>query len=469
LGTRLLDVDDGLVAGSFRDPSGFVFVRDGTLYRQVNRGYREHYDRLVESGLYDALVAAGSLVPHEECAAPALQPATAYKVLRPERIAFISYPYEWCFGQLKAAALLTLEAEKMARRHGMTLKDASAYNVQFRGSLPLLIDTLSFQARREGEPWVAYRQFCQFFLAPLALMSYCDVRLNQLLRVFIDGVPLDMASALLPSRTRFNGKIGLHIHLHASMQKRFEGRPAPAAGGRAAKIGASAQAGLIDSLETTVRGLKWEPKGTVWANYYDDTNYSGEALGQKAQLVDRFIARVQPASAWDLGANVGRFSRLASRRGIATVAFDMDAAAVEKNYEESVRRAETHLLPLVLDLTNPSADIGWAGEERMSLRTRGPADLLLALALIHHLAIGNNVPLDRLAELLSALGRALVIEFVPKSDSQVQRLLATREDVFPSYTQEYFEAAFARHFDTLEIAPIPGTARTLYLMQRKPS
>jgi ribosomal protein L11 methylase PrmA len=232
-------------------------------------------------------------------------------------------------------------------------------------------------------------------------------------------------------------------------------------------MGRAAQDGLIDSLETTVRGLEWQPKGTIWANYYDDTNYSEAALARKTELVDRFVARTQPGVVWDLGANTGRFSRLASQRGIQTIAFDMDPAAVDKNYAESVRGRETHLLPLVLDLTNPSSGIGWAGEERLSLQARGPADLVLALALIHHLAIGNNVPLDRIAALLSAFGRALVIEFVPKSDSQVQRLLASREDVFPTYAQDVFEAAFARYFDTLEVARIPGTERTLYLMQQK--
>jgi hypothetical protein len=455
-----------VVPGSFRDPSGFVFTRNGALFRQVNRVYGEHYDRLMQSGLYAAVSGSGLLVGHEECDAPAPNAANAYKVVRPERIPFISYPYEWSFGQLKAAALLTLQVEKIARQHGMSLKDASAYNVQFKGSDPILIDTLSFQIHREGEPWVAYRQFCQFFVAPLALMSACDARLNQLLRVFIDGVPLEIASRLLPWQTRFNGRLGLHVHLHASAQKRYAGKREQPTAGRTPRMGQAAQAGLIDSLETTIRRIEWEPKGTVWADYYDDTNYTDAAFHAKKALVSRFLDAVRPRVVWDLGANDGRFSRLASDSGIPTMSFDMDPAAVEKNYRESVRRRERHLLPLVLDLSNPSSGIGWAGEERMSLESRGPADLVMALALVHHLAIGNNVPLDRVADLFSALGRSLVIEFVPKSDSQVQRLLGSREDVFPSYTQHDFEAAFAERFELLDVAPIPGSERTLYLMKR---
>ena len=454
------------VPGSFRDPSGFVFTQAGTVFRQVNRVYAEHYDRLMESGLYAALTGAGKLVPHEECGVAAAPSPAAYKVLRPEPIPFISYPYEWSFGQLKAAALLTLEVEKTARQFGMSLKDASAYNVQFRGCDPVLIDTLSFQSRREGEPWVAYRQFCEFFVAPLALMATCDARLNQLLRVFIDGVPLEIASRLLPWRTRLNTRLGVHVHLHASAQKRFAGAHAAQPAAAAPRMGQAAQAGLIDGLESTIRGIQWEPQGTVWADYYDDTNYTDAAFREKTALVSRFIDTARPRVVWDLGANDGRFSRLASSRGIRTMAFDMDPAAVEKSYRASVRSRETDLLPLVLDLSNPSSGIGWAGDERMSLEARGPADLVLALALVHHLAIGHNVPFDRIAQLFAVLGRSLAIEFVPKSDSQVQRLLASREDVFPRYTRADFEAAFGERFQILDVAPIAGTERTLYLMKR---
>jgi hypothetical protein len=463
----LLQTSDVAVDGSFRDPSGFVFVREGTLFRQVNDVYRPHYDMFVQSGLYSELASAGLLVPHEEADTPGANGAAAYKVLRPERISFISYPYEWCFGQLKSAALLTLRIETIARRFGMSLKDASAYNVQFCGSRPVFIDTLSFQPYRPTEPWIAYRQFCQFFVAPLALMRFADVRLNQLLRVFIDGVPLDVASGMLPWRTRFNTKLGVHLHLHAAAQKRaLSAAQEPSRRGKS-RMSSNAQNGLLESLESTIRELEWEPRGTLWADYYDKTNYTDQSLLEKSRIVDALIGRAQPTSAWDLGANTGKFSRLASAREIRTIAFDVDPAAVERSYREAVQAGERNLLPLVLDLNNPSSAIGWASEERMSLEERGPADLLLVLALVHHLAIGNNVPLPRIASWLASLGRQLVIEFVPKSDSQVQRLLAAREDVFPNYTQRMFEQAFAQDFDTVDVTPIAGTERTIYFMRRK--
>jgi ribosomal protein L11 methylase PrmA len=451
-------------AGSFRDPSGFLFTRGGVLHRQVNQRYTQEYDRLMSGGLYAALTKDKLLVEHEEADPGLAQSAEAYKIIRPERIGFISYPYEWCFSQLKDAALLTLRIQRLALEHGMSLKDASAYNIQFAAGQPILIDTLSFETYSEGAPWVAYRQFCQHFLAPLALTSMTDVRLSQLMRIYIDGISMDLASALLPMRTRWRAGLMMHIHLHARSQARHAGDTAGVKGRRLSRM---ALTGLLNSLESTVLKLDWKPVGTEWGDYYSATNYTDEALKHKKELVRSFIGEARPGTVWDLGANLGLFSRLASEQGIPTVAFDIDPAAVEKNYRRVVADRETHLLPLVQDLTNPSAGIGWAGDERVSLTARGPADLVMGLALIHHLAISNNVPLDMVAEYMARLGRKLVIEFVPKEDSQVRRLLATREDVFPNYSQAGFEEAFAQWWTLDRKEAIPLTERTLYLMTRK--
>jgi ribosomal protein L11 methylase PrmA len=466
----------GQLSASFRDPSGFLFFRDGVLYRQVNHQYEGEYARLMESGLYDKLVKAGLLISHVEVDHSPVEKSrverseltgersrsAAYKIIQPERVPFISYPYEWSFGQLKDAALATLTIQRRALKQGMSLKDASAYNIQFVRGKATLIDTLSFEMYREGQPWVAYRQFCQHFLAPLALMAVRDVRLNQLLRVYIDGVPLDLASELLPYRTRFHFGLLTHIHLHASAQKRYAGAEVKSRGGTMSQ---QAMTGLIDSLDSTVRKLDWNPGGTEWGNYYDITNYSEGAFQHKKQLVGEWAGRVKPALVWDLGANNGVFSRLVAETGAYVVSSDIDPAAVEQNYRQMKSDKTEDLLPLLLDLTNPSPSIGWANQERDSLGARGPVDLLLALALIHHLAISNNVPLPQLADFLSKLGKWLVIEFVPKSDSQVQKLLVSREDIFPNYTREGFEAAFKERFKIAETVNVRESERVLYLMK----
>jgi hypothetical protein len=331
-----------------------------------------------------------------------------------------------------------------------------------------LIDTLSFEEYRSGEPWVAYRQFCQHFLAPLALMSHKDVRLALLLRDFIDGIPLDLASTLLPRRTHLDFGLLTHIHLHASAQRRYADKPIDKEVSKRS-MSRNAFQGLLEGLQSTVRKLKWNPAGTEWGNYYPEasSHYSARALDHKKELVAEFLAQAQPQSVWDLGANVGLFSRIASDQGIPTIAFDIDPAAVEQNYLNCVSRKEMHMLPLLQDLTNPSPGIGWQNRERMSLLGRAPVDVVMALALIHHLAISNNVPLDQLVELFHQLGKWLIIEFVPKTDSQVQRLLASRVDIFTEYNKESFEKTFKKWFNVRASTTIRDSQRSLYLMESR--
>jgi ribosomal protein L11 methylase PrmA len=459
---------DGTLAASFRDPSGFVFTRDGEVLRQVNHCYADDYDLLMSSGLYDDLTAAGLLIPHEELSSEhAPRPEQAHRVLRPRQVGFVSHPCEWSFTQLKDAALTTLEVQKRAFAHGMSLKDASAYNIQFVEGRATLIDTLSFERYREGEPWVAYRQMCRHFLAPLTLMHYTDVRLSQLLRVHLDGVPLDLASRLLPRRTWLRLSLLLHVHLHARSEKRYEGATDVSDKTRGKRVSRLAFAGIVDSIKGAIRRLRWRPQGTEWAAYYEDTNYSDDALDEKGRLVDEFVGATDAHTVWDLGANTGRFSRVAARHAGHVVAFDIDPAAVERNVLDCKRDGVTNVLPLVLDLTNPTPGMGWENAERAGLFERGPADAVLALALVHHLAIGNNLPFERIAQALARLCTWLVIEFVPKSDSQIRRLLVVREDIFDNYTREVFERTFARFFTIERTEPIGGSERILYLMKRR--
>jgi hypothetical protein len=454
------------LAASFRDPSGFLFRRDGVLFRQVNQQYTLDYDLLMDSGLYENLTKVGVLIPHEEVDVDPLEPGIAYKVIQPALVEFVSYPYEWSFGLLKEAALATLSIQKRALKRGMTLKDASAYNIQFVNGKAALIDTLSFEAYEEGKPWDAYRQFCQHFLAPLALMAHVDIRLNGLSRNYIDGVPLDLAAKLLPGRTRLNFGLLSHLHLHARMQTQ-QADKAPSGMAVMGGMRKEALIGLIDSLRNTVKKLEWKPGGTEWGDYYEITNYTDAGAKHKADIITKWLDDVKPEIVWDLGANDGTFSRLASERDIFTVAFDIDPTAVEKNYRQIKAQKEKNLVPLVLDLTNPSPAIGWHNQERDSLVERAPAEMVFALALIHHLAISNNLPLGDIARFFADAGKWLVIEFVPKSDSQVQKLLQSRKDIFNHYTLEDFEASFGEYFFIREKVAIMESERFLFLLEKK--
>lgn len=453
------------VAGSFRDPAGQLYRRDGVLLRQVDRSFAQTYDAVVASGCYDALHEQGLLVGHREVDLDrALDRERAHRVLRPRELRTISYPYEWAPGQLRDAALLTLRVQKVALEHGLALRDASAYNVQLERGRALFIDTLSFAPWSPGQPWDAYNQFCRHFLAPLALQAHVDVRLSGLLRSDLDGIPLDLASRLLPARTRLSPTLLTHLHLQGRSARREVDPDAPP---RRAGLSQRAMQGLIDQLHAAVAKLTWDAGRTTWSEYYATADhYSDAAMADKQRQVESFldaldVAADGGATVWDLGANTGRFAQLAADRGAHVVAFDIDHGAVEAAWRE-LRGSDRDVLPLVMDLTNPSPDLGWAERERDGLRRRAPADVVLALALVHHLAIGGNVPLDRVLGHLLELGRDVLVEWVPKDDPKVRVLLATREDVFADYRQEVFEAAAERHGRIISRTPVADSGRVLY-------
>ncbi len=446
---------------SFRDPAGYIYTEDGVLFRRVNKSYQRQFQMLVESGLYQALVRRKLLVPHQVVGGSFS--TEGFIDIQPERVPFISYPYEWSFSQLKDAALLTLEIQKEALKRGMYLKDASAFNVQFLHGDAIFIDTLSFEVYEEGQPWVAYRQFCQHFFAPLLLMAKVDVSLVQLLKTNIDGIPLNLASKLLPFSTYLSLSSVLHIHMHsraqaASGSKKIESNK---------KVSKHSLLGLIDNLESAIKKLNWLDSNTEWIDYYEaNNNYAENSLSDKESIILELIGRQRFDLVWDLGANTGRFSRAVASQADLVCAWDIDPACVELNYRQTKNQEPKNILPLMQDLTCPSPAIGWRGLERESLIDRGNADLVLALGLIHHLVISNNVPLSQAASFFAEAGSKLVIEFVPKGDSQVDKLLQNRADIFEDYTEEGLVRAFSDHFKIVRSEKIPNTVRTLFLMEK---
>jgi ribosomal protein L11 methylase PrmA len=460
--------------GSFRDRSGFIFYDNNEVYRAVHESYKQQYDFLFSSGLYKLLIEQNLLISHEELSFnkwSAILPNTenekqVYKILQPEKIPYISYPYEWCFQQLKDAALLTLNIQLKALEHDMTLKDASAFNVQFINGKPVFIDTLSFDYYKEGEPWIAYRQFCCHFLAPLAIMSYVATDLRRLSELFADGIPLHIASSLLPFKTRFAPFYLLHIHYHARLEKKYSG-DIEASSKVKHQLSKAKLITIIHHLISGIQSIKLPSKKTEWINYYDEFSYSNAAIESKKQLVKEWASVLSPKITWDLGCNTGLFTEVVQEFARQIISFDSDHLAIERLYATIKEKGFKNVLPLVLDLNNPSAAIGWANHERKSFTERGKADLILALALIHHLCIGNNVPFFDVAEFMSKHTEWLIIEFVPKQDKQVKRLLVTREDIFADYTRENFETVFEIFFTIENKQLISEAERTLYMMKRK--
>ncbi|PLX20299.1 SAM-dependent methyltransferase [Candidatus Parcubacteria bacterium] len=443
--------------GSFRDRGGFVFKYKNDIYRQINHSAKDDFDFLISSGLCRYLQENKMLVEHEEIELG----GGGYKTIKPKKIDFISYPYEWSFSQIKDAALLTLEIQQIALEHGMSLKDASAYNIQFQAGRPIFIDTLSFEKIKENSPWVAYRQFCQHFLAPLLLISGVDIRLSSLMSSYIDGIPLDMASSILPFSKKIKPSVFIHIYLHAKSQKAFSQKKISSQ----RKFSLTSQKAILDSLKTLILKTQLKKDKTEWGEYYTFTNYKEESFKEKKDLVSSFIDQTSPKRVLDLGANDGTFSRLSSEKGIFTVSSDIDLVAVEKNYLNLKEKKEKNILPLFLDLFNPNPSIGWGNEERKSFLERANFDLIISLALIHHLSITNHLPFSKIADLFSRKSRFLIIEFVPIGDSNADKLVQNRGDDLSWYNEDNFIKEFSKHYTVVKKAKINNTKRTLYLMK----
>ncbi len=447
---------------SFRDPAGFVFEYNSEIYRALAQPSKEDYDLFMACGLYGELTSQSLLVRHQ---ITQLEPPDGcFLVIKPQRADCITYPYEWSFSQLKEAALLTLKIQQISLKYGMSLKDASAFNVAWRDGRFIFIDTLSFTAAIPDSPWHAYAQFCSHFLAPLLLMSVRDIRLQKLLQSNLGGIPLDLASALLPCGTWLRLGSLLHIHLHARAQKRHAGTRKKL---RPPRLNRKALDNLIEDLSIMVEGLRLPSISTEWGEYYSDTNYTQEQLGRKAGIISGWLEKIKPKVVCDLGANDGRFSRLASETASLVVAADIDPIAVETNYLRCKKENSRVILPLLQDLTQPSPALGWQLQERAPLKERISPDLGMALALLHHLVIGNNVPFSRFVSFRAECAPQWIVEFPDKDDSQVQRLIMNRPDIFSDYGVPGFERALGLNFTINDKQAIEGTRRTLYLIERK--
>jgi hypothetical protein len=447
---------------SFRDPSGFVFEKDGSIYRQVNEIFKEDFDHFINSGCYDHLVKKGLLIPHEELQGNLSGANHWYKTLKPQRIPFISYPYEWSFDMLKDAALLTLQLVEECIPFGVMLKDASPYNVQWLNGKMIFIDSLSFEKYDSSKPWIAYRQFCESFLSPLSLMRFSKQPLQAMMLAWPDGIPISVTKSLLPWRSRFFFYTFLHIHLHERFTAATKSTHNPKTQFTEKKL-----SNLISSLKSMIHSSEWKGKQSVWENYYSEASQRSDYLQQKKNIISQWLGELEAVgSAVDLGANEGAFSFLLSQQQIQTISCDLDHTAINNLYKKILSEKVENILPLVLDLAHPSPAIGLNNKERLSFIERTKVDLALALALIHHLAIGKNIPFDKIAELLASLSNYLIIEFVPKQDEKVEFMLKQKEDIYADYSEENFINSFTEYFSVLKKQGIAASGRTLYLMRK---
>jgi ribosomal protein L11 methylase PrmA len=428
---------------SFRDPEARVFVAGARVLRGLTADAAARYDAVRATGLLDALEREGVVVRTRETAeAP---PAGFARMLEHEAVAFVSYPYEWPFALLKRAALLHLDIHRRALERGVTLADASAYNVQFRGARPVFIDIAAFRPYRDGELWAAHRQFCEQFLNPLLLAAQFGIAHHAWYRGSLEGVATAALAALWPARGWLSARALVHVLLPASAERSAAKRTEAAVRKvRAARLPKAGYAALLAQLHHWIARLA--PRGfgaTQWADYAETRNYSAAALQAKRRVVAEFAARYRPATLWDLGCNDGEFTEVALAHGAGSaIGFDADAGALDRACARA-ERSKLAFLPLYQDAANPSPPQGWLGRERAALAERGRPDAVMALAFEHHLALGRNLPLGEVAAFLAATAPRGLVEFVPKSDPAVQRMLALKGDLFPGYCEQAFAAALA--------------------------
>ncbi len=446
---------------SFRDPAGFVYKKDESIYRFVSNKYKEEFTSFITTGLYKELVAEGFIIPFEQIAENHFNDKEWFTTLKPNYIPFISYASEWCFDQLKDAALLTLKLSRRALYKGMILKDATHLNIQFLHGAPVHIDSLSFERYHEGESWAAYRQFCECFLNPLLLAVYHNMEVHKLLTAYKEGVPASITSGLLPFKTKLKPSILLHVHLQAKLGGKTNSHET-----KKRKLTSKDLLHIIQHLESCIQALNIKKTKSTWNNYYDETILSTNYLTAKREIVTSWLTTIHYSTAVDLGANKGEFSELLNKNA-SVIATDFDSNCIQSLYGSLKNNSITNILPLVIDITQPTPATGWNNEEQQSFVSRSQYDLGLALALIHHLAIGKNISLIQIAQLFSNICSKLIIEFIPKDDPKVADMLQNRKDIFEKYAIGEFENAFTTYFNVIKKEGIPHSNRTLYLMEKK--
>ena len=457
--------------GSFRDPLSRVFVGPDTVVRAFTAQGKADIDAVWSKKSIQAALASGDLI-----SSTIVDPASAglgapwVAAMTHPRLPFVSYPYEWTFSMLKDAALLQLGLTRATLADGIGLKDATPYNVQFLGSRAQFIDAGSFEKRRKTDPWYGYRQFCELFLYPLMLQGYLGVGFQPFLRGAVNGISPDTMRKLLPASIRRPRKGRLtHVVLHAAAQNRFADTEVKVKN-EAAKAGMNATVldATLRKLEKLVGGLSLGDKKSTWSEYTERGHYIENSLDEKQKFVRDAVASRPRRLVTDIGCNDGAFSRIASAHSDYVVAMDADPLVVDRLYNSLKAEKNDRILPLYVDMSDSGGGIGWRGRERPGVFDRGTPDIVLYLAVIHHVAITFNIPVAAQLDMLADLAPEIVIEMPHADDPMVRKLLVNkREGIHDDFNLQEFERLLSERFEVRSKMLLSSGTRTIFHAVRR--
>ena len=454
------------VGGSFRDPAAGVYAHGERILRGVDAATLASFGALGATRFFAEAMRAGRLVGSRivgsgDPDAAAIAGEGWVGVLEHDRVPLISYPYEWTFSMLKDAALLHLELLEAALAEGWTIKDSTPYNVQFVGATPVFFGVPSFVPRPAGDYWRGYRQFCMAFPYPLLLAAHKGIAFQGLLRSSLDGIePVEAARHFTGLDVMRKGVLA-HVRFPAKLERMAARRGSGAAANPKPQSDAMV-VGLVQSMRRLVASLTTDASTSAWSDYTTTHSYDAASLEEKKAFVAEAAAREAPRIAWDLGANTGVFSELLAQSASHVVSVDSDHESVERLYLRLRNRGERKVLPLVMNLANPSPAQGWAGIERAAFDRRNAPDLIVALALIHHVCLAHNVPIPAFLDWLAATGARLVIEFVDRDDSMAREMLSRKTEKHEDYNLQAFERELGRRYEILGSATLKQGARRIY-------
>lgn len=442
--------------GSFRDPASRIHIHDGTVVRALTPRGVAAWTALKSAPFYSREVSSGNIIESTE--SDQIPEGFAGAIEHP-RLPLITYPFEWTFTMLKDAALLQLELLERALRDGLTIKDATPYNIQFVAGRPVFIDVGSFERYRPGEPWIGYRQFTRQFLFPLMLRAWAGVPFQPWLRGDPEGPTAAYMKSVLPLRKRLTPAALMHVSLQARMEERMSGE-AVRQDLREAGFSAAMILANVAKLKKLVASLDWSPGHTDWTEYGSCTHV-GRDRDAKGDFLRQALARSNPTRVLDLGANDGFFSEIAAGSGAHAIAVDGDEGILESVYRSSKGK---DISVVVTDLGNPSPSQGWAGIERPSLAERAHPDLVLAYGLIHHLIYTASIPPASVLDWLAGFESDVVLEFVAPTDEMVGVLTANKQqtELHAGRSEEEFRNLLDERFEIASERKLEGGTRILF-------